>query len=387
MNFELSEEQQMFRSTLREFVDKEIRPVAHEWEREGRYPTEIVEKMKAIGLFGITIPEEFGGTNVDMVSLAIVFEEISRGWMGIAGILGSHSLATWMIATHGTDEQKHRFLPELATGQRRTAIAITEANAGTDVQGIETRAWRDGDEYVIRGSKIWITNARYANPLPVLVKTDPEAEPRHRGMSVLLVEQGTKGFVISKDMPKLGYKGPESAEVLLDDVRVPVENLLGGEEGQGFKQMLAGLEIGRINIAARSVGIAQEAYNQALKYSKERHAFGKPIADFQAIQLKLAEMATNVQASRLLTWWAASKADSGARVDLEAGMAKWFSSEVSIKNSLESMRVHGGMGYSTELDVERLYRDAPLLAIGEGTNDMMKIIIAKGLVDDRVVID
>ncbi len=387
MDFELSEEHLLFRSTLREFVDKEIRPVAREWEHEGRYPTEIVEKMKTIGLFGMTIPEEYGGMNVDMVSLAIVFEELSRGWMGIAGILGSHSLAAWMIATHGTDEQKHRYLPELATGQRRTAIALTEANAGTDLQAIETRAWRDGDEYVIRGSKIWITNARYANPLPVLVKTDPDADPRHRGMSVLLVDQGTEGFVISKDMPKLGYKGPESAEVLLDDVRVPVENLLGGEEGRGFKQVLAGLEIGRINVAARSVGIAQEAYDQARAYAKERHAFGQPIADFQAIQLKLAEMATNVQAARLLTWWAASRADSGVRVDLEAGMAKWFASEVAIQNSLESMRVHGGMGYSTELDVERLYRDAPLMSIGEGTNDMMKMIIAKGLVDGRVVID
>jgi alkylation response protein AidB-like acyl-CoA dehydrogenase len=206
-------------------------------------------------------------------------------------------------------------------------------------------------------------------------------------MSVLLVDQGTEGFVISKDMPKLGYKGPESAEVLLDDVRVPVENLLGGEEGRGFKQVLAGLEIGRINVAARSVGIAQEAYDQAREYAKERHAFGQPIADFQAIQLKLAEMATNVQAARLLTWWAASRADSGVRVDLEAGMAKWFASEVAIQNSLDSMRVHGGMGYSTELDVERLYRDAPLMSIGEGTNDMMKMIIAKGLVDGRVVID
>lgn len=387
MDFELSAEQVLFRSTLREFVAKEIRPVARDWEHEGRYPTEIVEKMKTLGLFGITIPEEFGGINLDMVSFAILFEELSRGWMGIAGILGSHSLASWMIATHGTDDQKQRFLPELATGKRRTAIGLTEANAGTDLQAIETRAWRDGDEYVIRGSKIWITNARYANPLPVLVKTDPKAEPRHRGMSVLLVEQGTKGFVISKDMPKLGYKGPESAEVLLDDVRVPVENLLGGEEGKGFKQVLSGLEIGRINVAARSVGIAQEAYDQARNYAKERFAFGQPIADFQAIQLKLAEMATNVQAARLLTWWAASKADSGARMDLEAGMAKWFSSEVAIQNSLESMRVHGGMGYSTELDVERLYRDAPLMSIGEGTNDMMKLIIARGLIDGRVVID
>lgn len=387
MDFELSEEQKLFRETIRRFVDKEIRPVAHKWEQEGRYPTEIVEVMKAMGLFGITIPEEFGGMDADMVSLAIVFEELSRGWMGVAGILGSHSLASWMIVHHGTDEQKQRFLSELATGDRRTAIALTEANAGTDLQAINTRAWREGDEYVISGSKIWITNARHANPLPVLVKTDAKATPRHRGMSVLLVEQGTPGLVISRDMPKLGYKGPESTEVLLNEVRVPSKNLLGGEEGRGLQQVLSSLEIGRINVAARSVGIAQEAYDQAREYAGERHAFGQPIANFQAIQLKLAEMATNTQAARLLTWWAASRADSGVRVDLEAGMAKWFSSEIAIQNSLDSMRIHGGMGYSTELGVERLYRDAPLMSIGEGTNDMMKMIIAKGLIEGRVIID
>lgn len=387
MDFNLTDEQKLFRKTLRQFVDKEIRPVTKEWEHSGRYPTELVDTMKQMGLFGITVPEQYGGMATDFVSLALVFEEISRGWMGIAGILGSHTLSCFMIANHGTDEQKQKYLPELATGERRTGIALTEPDAGTDLQGIQTRAWRDGDEYVIRGTKIWITNARYANPLPVLVKTDPEADPRHRGMSVILVEADTPGFTVSRDMPKMGYKGPESCEVQLDDARVPVGNLLGGEEGKGFKQVLGGLEIGRINIAARSVGIAQEAYDQALGYAKQREAFGKPIAEFQAIQLKLAEMATKVQAARLLTWWAASRADAGGRVDHQAGMAKYYASEAAIENSLDSMRIHGGMGYSQELDIERLYRDAPLMSIGEGTNDMMKIIIASGLTSGRFTVD
>ena len=387
MDFTLSEEQQLFRRTIREFVDREIRPVALEWEHEGRYPTEIVDKMKEMGLFGMTVPEEYGGMEIDLVSLAIVFEELSRGWMGIAGILGSHSLAAWMIAQHGTQDQKDRYLAELATGERRTAIALTEPDAGTDLQGIKTRARRDGDEYVVSGTKTWITNARYADPLPVLVKTDPAAEPAHRGMSVLLIDQGAPGFTVSRDLPKLGYKGPESAEVVLDDVRVPAGNLLGGEEGHGFQQVLSGLEIGRINVAARSVGIAQEAYAQALEYSKAREAFGKPISSFQAIQLKLGDMATQVQAARLLTWWAASRGDAGQRIDLEAGMAKYFASEAAITCSLEAMRIHGGIGYSKELVIERLYRDAPLMSIGEGTNDIMRIVIARGLVDGRVVID
>jgi len=386
VDFDLNDEHRLFRKTIREFVDAEIRPVARQWEHEGRYPTEIVDKMKAMGLFGLTVPEEYGGMGADLVTMALVFEEISRAWMGIAGVLGSHSLSCFMIAQHGTEQQKERYLPELATGDRRTGIALTEPDAGTDLQGIKTRAWREGDEYVIRGTKTWITNARYANPLPVLVKTNWEVDPPHKGMSILLVEQDAPGFTVSRDIPKLGYKGPESAEVILDDARVPADNLLGGVEGRGMQQALSGLEIGRINIAARSVGIAQEAYDQALAYSRQRNAFGKPIAEFQAIQLKLAEMATQVQAARLLTWWAASEADKGKRVDLEAGMAKYFASEVAIANSLEAMRVHGGIGYSQELDIERLYRDAPLMSIGEGTNDIMKMVIAKGLLKGQALI-
>lgn len=380
MDFELNEEQKAFQKALRSFVDKEIMPVAIEWEHSGRYPTEIVDHMKKMGLFGITIPEEYGGLQLDMVSFCLVYEEIARGWMGIAGILGSHGLSAWMIAHHGTEEQKNSILPKLATGEWRTGIGLTEPGAGTDLQGIATTARLDGDHYIVNGTKTWITNARHANVLPVLVKTDTQAEPRHKGMSVLLIDATTEGFSVSKDIGKLGYKGTESCEVILDNVRVPASALLGGVEGRGMQQVLSGLEIGRLNIAARSVGIAQAAWDAALSYSRQREAFGKPISDFQAIQLKLAEIATQLQASRLLTYWAASKADAGESVDMEAGMAKYFASEAAIQASMEAMRVHGGYGYSTEYVVERLYRDSILMSIGEGTNDIMKTIIAKSLV-------
>jgi alkylation response protein AidB-like acyl-CoA dehydrogenase len=386
MDFELSDEQRMFRDTLRSFVEKEIVPVASEWEREGRYPTEIVETMKELGLFGITVPEEYGGLGIDMVSFALVFEEIAKGWMGIAGILGSHSLSCWMIARHGTEEQKAKYLPELATGERRTAIALTEPGAGTDLQGIVTTARRDGDHYVINGTKTWITNARYADPIPVLVKTDPSADPAHKGMSVLLVEKGTPGFSVLKDIPKLGYKGTESCEIVFEDCRVPVENLLGGVEGRGMQQVLSGLETGRLNVGARALGIAQAAYDAALVYSRQREAFGQPISDFQAIQIKLADMATKIQAARLLIYWAASNADKGQRVDMQSGMAKLFASEVAVEVALDAMRIHGGYGYSQEFVVERLYRDAPLMTIGEGTSDVMRMVIARSLVSGKETI-
>ncbi len=379
MDLDLTEEQQAFREALRSFVEKEIMPVARDYERSGRYPTEIVDSMKSMGLFGLTIPEEYGGADVDMVSFALVFEEIARGWMGIAGILGSHSLACWMINRHGTAEQKARYLPELATGQRRTGIALTEPEAGTDLRGITTTARREGDTYVVTGTKTWITNARHADPLPVLVKIHTDAEPRQRPTAVLLVDTTTPGFSVSRDIGKLGYKGTESCEVVLDGVVVPAANLLGGVEGQGLPQVLSALEVGRLNIAARSVGIAQRALDEALSYAQQRKAFGRPIADFQAIQLKLADMSTDLQAARLLTYWAASRKDSGQRVDLETAQAKVFASEVAIRNALASMQVHGGYGYSTEFEVERLYRDAPLMSIGEGTNDVMRMVVAKRL--------
>ena len=379
MDFELTDEQQMFQDVLRSFVGEHVKPVVREYEREGRYPAEIVAKMAEMGLFGITVPAEYGGLGLDTVSMSLVFEEISRGWMGVAGVLGSHSLSCRMVANHGTDEQKRRWLPDLATGRRRTGIALTEPGGGSDLQGISTRAWRDGDDYVVRGTKTWITNARFADPLPVLVKTDPEAEPRHQGMSVMMIEAGLAGFEVTKDIGKLGYKGPESCEVVLDDVRVPADCLLGGAEGRGFVQVMSGLEAGRVNIAARSVGIAQAALDASLAYAQQREAFGRPIAEFQAIQLKLADMATELEAARLLTRWAADRIDKGLRADVEAGMAKYFASEAAIRASLEAMRIHGGYGYSTEFEIERLYRDAPLMAIGEGTNEIQRTVIAKGL--------
>ncbi|TQJ29907.1 acyl-CoA dehydrogenase family protein [Microbacterium sp. SLBN-146] len=382
MDFSFTEEQQEFRAVMRSFVDKEIIPVAREWEREGRYPTEIVDQLKELGLFGMTVSEEYGGLALDPVSFAIVFEELSRGWMGIAGVLGSHSLSCRMLEMHGTAEQKQKYLPDLATGARRTGLGLTEPDAGTDLQGIRTRAVRDGDEYVINGMKTWITNARHADPLPVLVKTDPHADPAHRGMSVLLVEQGTAGFEVQKDIGKLGYKGTESCEILLRDVRVPAENLLGGVEGRGMQQVLSALEWGRVNIAARSVGLAQRAFDEALSYSTQRVAFDKPINEFQAIQLTLASMATNLQAARLMAYWAASAVAAG-RADGETGMAKIFCSEVALTATLDAMKVHGGYGYSTEYEIERLYRDAPLMSIGEGTNDVLRTVVAKSLVAGR----
>ncbi|OZM70445.1 acyl-CoA dehydrogenase [Amycolatopsis antarctica] len=379
MDFSFNDEQRMFRQTLRDFVEKDIIPVARDWEHSGRYPTEIVETMGELGLFGLAIPEEYGGLGADTVSFVLTFEEISRGWMGVAGILGSHSVSCFMIARHGTEEQKRAYLPRLATGELRTGLALTEPGAGTDLQGIRTTARLDGDHYVVNGAKTWITNARYANPLPVLVKTDPSASPAHHGMSVLLVDTTSEGFVVEKDIPKLGYKGTESCELRLDNVRVPKENLLGGVEGKGLGQALSSLETGRVNIAARSVGIAQRAYEEALRYAREREAFGQAIGEFQAVQIKLAEIAIQLQAARLMTYWAASQLDAGVRMDTESGMAKVFSSETALQCALDSMRIHGGYGYSAEFEVERLYRDAPLMAIGEGTNDVLRTVIAKSL--------
>jgi alkylation response protein AidB-like acyl-CoA dehydrogenase len=386
VDFTLSDEQRLYRDTLRDFVDREIVPVARDWEHEGRYPTEIVESMKGMGLFGLAVPEAYGGLEADTVSFALTFEEIARGWMGVAGILGSHSVSCWMLARHGTDEQRGRYLPDLATGAMRTGIALTEPGAGTDLQGITTTATRDGDGYVVRGTKMWITNARHADVLPVLVKTDPTASPAHRGMSMLLVDAGTPGLEVTKDMGKLGYKGTESCEVVLDGVRVPESALLGGVEGRGLQQALSSLETGRINIAARSVGIAQRAYDEALSYARDRTAFGQAIGDFQAVQLRLAEIAVQLQAARLMTYWAASRMDDGVRMDTESGMAKIFASETALQCATDAMRIHGGYGYSTEFEVERLYRDAPLMSIGEGTNDVLRSVVAKSLLAGKASI-
>jgi len=382
MNFNLSEDQIVFQQVIRDFVNSEIRPIVREFEQQNKYPSEVVELMKGMGLFGLLIPSRYGGQEVDVVTMSIVFEEISKVWMGVAGILGSHTLACHMISQHGTEEQKLKYLPDLASGKRRTGIALTEPDAGSDVQSISTKAWRDGDDYIVRGRKMWITNARHADPLPVLVKTNTEASPRHAGMSILLIDQQSDGLVVSRDMGKLGYKGPETCEVLLDDVRVPSSNLLGGVEGRGMQQALSALEVGRINIAARAVGIATAALSDSIDYARKRKAFGQSIGEFQAVQLRIADMATSIEASRLLTRWAGSCIDNGQRSDSESGMAKLFASETAITCSLDAMRIHGGMGYSTELDIERYYRDAPLMAIGEGTNDILRTIIAKSLLKE-----
>lgn len=383
--FELTEEQNDFKSSLRSFVDKEVVPVAREMEASGEYPTDIVDKLKEMGLFGLTIPEEHDGLGIDPISFGIVFEELARGWMGIAGILGSHTMASKMIAEHGTEEQKSTYLSSLASGERRTALALTEPDAGTDLQGIKTTAKKVDGKYVINGSKMWITNARHADPLPVLVKTDTDTSPAHRGMSILLVEAGTPGFEVTKDIPKLGYKGPESCEVLFDNCEVDESALLGGVEGRGMQQVLSALQWGRVNIAGRSVGIAQRALEESVAYAQERESFGQAISNFQAIQLRIGRMATRVQAARQLMYWSAQSLLKG-RADGETGMAKVFCSEVALESAIDAMSIHGGYGYSKEYEIERLYRDAPLMSIGEGTNDVLNTVIAKSIFAGRTQI-
>lgn len=380
--FELTEEQNDFKTSLRSFVDKEIIPVAREMEASGEYPTDIVDKLKEMGLFGLTIPEEHDGLGIDPISFGIVFEELARGWMGIAGVLGSHTMASKMIAEHGTEEQKSTYLSSLASGERRTALALTEPDAGTDLQGIKTTAKKVDGKYIINGSKMWITNARHADPLPVLVKTDTDTTPAHRGMSILLVEAGTPGFEVTKDIPKLGYKGPESCEILFDNCEVDESALLGGVEGRGMQQVLSALQWGRVNIAGRSVGIAQRALEESVSYAQERESFGQAISNFQAIQLRIGRMATRVQAARQLMYWSAQSLVKG-RADAETGMAKVFCSEVALESAIEAMSIHGGYGYSKEYEIERLYRDAPLMSIGEGTNDVLNTVIAKSIFAGR----
>ncbi|MFE1082738.1 MULTISPECIES: acyl-CoA dehydrogenase family protein [Brevibacterium] len=383
--FELSEEQNDFKTSLRTFVDKEIVPVAREMEAAGEYPAEIIDKLKEMGLFGLTIPEEHDGLGIDPVSFGIVFEELARGWMGIAGVLGSHTMAAKMIAEHGTDEQKSKHLSALASGKRRTALALTEPDAGTDLQGIKTTAKKIGEKYVINGAKMWITNARHADPLPVLVKTDTSTTPAHKGMSILLVSADTPGFEVTKDIPKLGYKGPESCEIVFDNCEVSADALLGGVEGRGMQQVLSALQWGRVNIAGRSVGIAQRALEESVAYAQERESFGQPISQFQAIQLRVGRMATRVQAARQLMYWSAQSLLKG-RADGETGMAKVFCSEVALESAIEAMSIHGGYGYSKEYEIERLYRDAPLMSIGEGTNDILNTVIAKSIFSGRTAI-
>ncbi|MBI3977197.1 MAG: acyl-CoA dehydrogenase family protein [Chloroflexi bacterium] len=374
-----AEERALILETTRHFVDNEVIPVASRYEHADEYPFELVEKMKALGLFGITIPQEYGGSGLDFTTYAMIVEEVTRGWMSLSGIFNSHLLIAYMIDTFGTPEQKQRYLPKMASGEWRAAVAITEPDAGSDVQAIRTRARRDGDDYVITGTKMFITNAREARFIATVVKTDPAAQPRYRGMSIILVDKGLPGFSVGRQLKKLGYKGLETCEVVYDGVRVPASQVLGGVEGQGFSHIMSALEVGRINVAARGLGIARAAFEAAIKYAQLREAFGKKIAEHQAIQLKLADMATKIEAARLLIRAAAEKKDRGERCDLEAGMAKLFATEVGQECALEAMRIHGGIGYTQELPVERYYRDAPLLLIGEGTNEIQRLVIARTL--------
>ena len=370
--------------SVRRFLEREVKPFVHKLEHDDTYPAEIVERMKALGLFGATIAAEHGGLGLSTTTYARIVELVSTVWMSLSGIFNSHLIMAAAVQRFGTDEQKARFLPRFAAGEIRGGLALTEPDCGTDLQAIRTTARRQGDHYAINGTKTWISNGIHGQCFALLVKTDAAASPRHRGMSLFLAEKGP-GFTVSRKLEKLGYKGIDSAELAFSDYRIPADRLIGGVEGRGLQHALGGLELGRINVAARGVGVAQAALDEAVAYSQVRKTFGKPICEHQAIQLKLGDMATQVRAARLLTEDAARIYDKGERCDMEAGMAKLFATEAAVQCSLESMRIHGGYGYSKEFTVERLYRDAPLLVIGEGTNEMQRLIIARQLIQRNPV--
>ena len=376
---ESSSERELIVSTVRRFVENEVIPVASGMEHRNEYPHQLVEEMRKMGLFGLNVPEEYGGANVDYTTFAMVFEELSKGWLGLAGVIGTHSVLCDVLVRFATPEQKRRFLPGLARGERRGGICLSEPNAGTDLQNVSTMAVRSSDGYRVNGSKMWITNGRYGNTFLLLAKTNPGAEPAYTGMSAFVIEKGAPGLNVSRDIDKLGYKSVETCELHFADFPVPVENLIGGIEGQGFKHVMTGLEAERLNVAARGLGLARAAFEEAIGYAQRRSTFGKPIAQHQAIQIKLADMATKIEASRLLIYSAAEKKDRGERCDLEAGMAKLFATETAAEVSFEAMRILGGNGYSKDFPVERYYRDAPLLVIGGGTNELQRLIIARNL--------
>ena len=364
---------------VRDFVKRDVEPVAAKLDREDIVPHDLIDQMKELGLFGITVPEEYGGLGLDYTTFASIFEELSKGLMSISGAIGTHHILTYMLTHYGTEEQKQHFLPDLASGRKRGGLALTEPGGGTDVANLQTTADLDGEEYVINGTKTFITNGRYGDTFCLLARTDRTADPKHRGISAFVIEKGGSGFRVGRDLDKLGYRGLDTCELFFEDFRIPAENLIGGQENQGFGQVMSGLETGRINVAARAVGVAQAAFEAAIRYSQQRETFGKPISQHQAIQLKLADMATKIQAARLLTYDAARKKDSGERVDLESGMAKLFASEMCLEVAMEAMRIHGGYGFIKESPVERYYRDAPLMIIGEGTNEILRLVIARQL--------
>ena len=380
MSTALNDEEAMLVQTVRAFIDREVKPTVRDVEHANTYPEAWIEQMKRIGIFGLAISEEYGGSPVSMPCYVDVTQELARGWMSLAGAMGGHTVVAKLLEIFGTGEQKRAYLPAMATGELRATMALTEPGGGSDLQAMTTVARRDGDKWVIDGAKTWISNARRSGLIALLCKTDPQATPRHTGISVLLVENPTAGLTVSRDLPKLGYKGVESCELAFDDCRVPASAVLGGVPGKGFAQMMKGLETGRIQVASRALGVASAALEDALAYAQDRESFGQPIWKHQAVGNYLADMATKLTAARQLTRYAAERYDSGERCDMEAGMAKLFASEVAMEIALNAVRIHGGYGYSTEYDVERYFRDAPLMIVGEGTNEIQRNVIAGQLV-------
>jgi alkylation response protein AidB-like acyl-CoA dehydrogenase len=380
MGMRLNDDEAMLVATVREFIDKEVRPTVREREHANEYPEAWIEQMKRIGIYGLAVPEEYGGTPVSMPCYVLVTQELARGWMSLAGAMGGHTVVAKLLSLFGTEEQKRHYLPPMATGELRATMALTEPGGGSDLQNMSTTALPDGaDQLVVNGSKTWISNARRSGLIALLCKTDPTAQPRHIGISVLLVEHGP-GLTVSRDLPKLGYKGVETCELSFDNFSVPRSAILGGEAGKGFSQMMKGLETGRIQVASRALGVATAALDDALAYAQQRESFGQPIWKHQSVGNYLADMATKLTAARQLTRYAAERYDSGERCDMEAGMAKLFASEVAMEIALNAVRIHGGYGYSTEYDVERYFRDAPLMIVGEGTNEIQRNVIAGQLV-------
>jgi alkylation response protein AidB-like acyl-CoA dehydrogenase len=375
----MDDDEAMLVATVREFVDKEVRPTVRDVEHANEYPEAWIEQMKRIGIYGLAVPEEYGGTPVSMWCYVQVTQELARGWMSLAGAMGGHTVVAKLVTLFGTEEQKQRYLPAMATGELRATMALTEPGGGSDLQNMSTTALSDGEDLVVNGSKTWISNARRSGLIALLCKTDPAARPKHTGISVLLVEHGP-GLTVSRDLPKLGYKGVESCELSFDGYRVPHTAILGGDAGKGFSQMMKGLETGRIQVASRALGVATAALEDALAYAQQRESFGQPIWKHQSVGNYLADMATKLTAARQLTRYAAEKYDSGERCDMEAGMAKLFASEIAMEIALNAVRIHGGYGYSTEYDVERYFRDAPLMIVGEGTNEIQRNVIAAQLV-------
>ena len=375
----MTDEETMLVETVRAFIDRDVKPTVRDVEHANEYPEAWIEQMKRIGIYGLAIPESYGGSPVSTRCYVLVTQELSRGWMSLAGAMGGHTVVAKLLELFGTEEQKRKYLPAMATGDVRAAMALTEPGGGSDLQNMKTTALAEGAELVINGSKTWISNARRSGLIALLCKTDPAAKPAHKGISVVLVEHGD-GLTVSRDLPKLGYKGVETCELTFDDCRVPASAILGGEPGKGFAQMMKGLETGRIQVASRALGVATAALEDSLRYAQERESFGQPIWKHQAVGHYLADMATKLTAARQLTLYAADRYDAGQRADMEAGMAKLFASEVAMEIALNAVRIHGGYGYSTEYDVERYFRDAPLMIVGEGTNEIQRNVIAGQLV-------